>query len=259
MWVHKMNAPKKIAADSLQMCDLEAIGKKKITALNSLYTSGGCKSGDYELHWQRSKRQTFDYWVRLECGEQQLWLGIAAATMRDDIDFVWHDFTDPARLIAWCASYSHIVELMQSIFECDWIPTEITSAIATTDKLSQAGFVVRRKEQCVAVGCVSFDAESIAPVTLSNASEPADELRRLPVSIPIVVDRAVLTVNELQSLEIGAVMCINRRAFLDIGATLRLTLGDEDLLVKVTGSKLTVINRETTSARTYAGEGNEQQ
>jgi len=223
---------------SLAPDDFERLDARCLGALNALYSGAAITSNDCTWRW-RDTRRPVDYWTLLEWGDRQLGLGIAAARVDDGIEYSWQDFEGEARRIAWCASYEPILQLLQDVFQSDWIPTEVCTDFRDSGETIDAGFAVYRSEQCIAVGRCRFDAAFLP--TPATEPTPLPHLQRLPVAIPIVVDRAMLTVNELRGLEIGAVVRVQRRAFLDIGATLRLRFGGNDILVKVTGTRLTVV------------------
>lgn len=221
--------------------DLERLDARRLGALNTLYSGAAITGGDCTWRW-RDTRRPVDHWTLLNWGDRQLGLGIAAARVDDGIEYSWQDFEGDARRIAWCASYEPILELLQLVFQVDWVPTEVGTDRRASGETIDAGFTVYRAEQFIAVGRCRFDAAFLP--TPATEPTPSPHLLKLPVAIPIVVDRAVLTVNELRELEIGAVVRVQRRAFLDIGATLRLRFGGNDILVKVTGTRLTVVRIE---------------
>jgi len=232
---------------ALRPSDLATIDIGKLAILNSVYSSDGARFGQHVWRWRETRSAAIDHWVRLECGQQQLWLGIIAATIDEDIDFCWRDFDGSAQRIAWCVSYPQILELTQQIFQADWVPVDIRADLDEAVDLIDAGFVVDHAGHRMAAGRCRFSAECPPASLGSPDSVPTTIFRQLPLAIPIVVDRTMLTVNELRKLEIGAVVRVNRRAFLDIGAELRLSVGGNDIVVVVTGTKLTVVAIETRS------------
>lgn len=244
-----MNAPDGIRP--LRRENLSTLATEQIAILNSLYSGGAYKSGEYEWRWCRTGSLTVDHWVRLTCGDRRLWLGVAAATIDDDVDFLWRNFEGAARDLAWCASFSPLLEMLQRVFQGDWLASDTRTEPNEDDVLIDADFVVRRAGHCFAIGRCRFDVASIPHV--ESAVDVPDFFSQLPVTLPIVVDRTVLAAGELDKLEVGAVVRINRRAFLDIGAKLCLPVGDADITVTVTGTKLTVVDAESRSSRLSSG------
>lgn len=225
---------------SLRPADLHAVDRARKAAQNAVYSSGDTFFDGYAWRWQSTPRRAIDYWVRLQSGERQLWLGIAAANVSEDIDFLWRDFDGDAELLAWCASHSPLLSMVEQVFRDQWVPVEFSEHTRCSDKAIDAGFTIHRDGRLEAVGCCVFEQDQL-PVPVADGVPPGF-VRRLPVAIPIVVDRASFMVQELRQLEIGAVVRVQRRAFLDIGATLQLVIGGTELLVKIAGTRLTVVS-----------------
>lgn len=225
---------------------LDSLETHQLAMLNSLYSSAAVTIDEYTWRWQHAPRPAVDHWIRLQCGDRKLWLGIAAASIDEAIEFCWRDFDGDAQRIAWCASHESILQLAQRVFQSDWVPSEIGTDVHDAEGMIEAGFKIYCADRCVAIGRCCFDPAA-AP-TQATEDTPSHVLRGVPVAIPIVVDRAVFTVSELRELEVGAVVRVQRRAFLDIGATLRLRFGGNDLLVRVTGTMLTVVRIESAGA-----------
>lgn len=244
-----MNGPDETGL--LRRENLLTLSTHQIAILNSLYSSGTYKSGEYEWRWCRTGGLTIDHWVRLTCGERRLWLGVAAATIDDNVDFLWRNFEGAARNLAWCASFSPLLDILQRVFQGDWMASDTDVEPDEHDELVDADFVVRHSGRCLAIGRCRFDERSVP--RFEGAAEVPDLYSQLPVTLPVVVDRTVLAVGELDRLEVGAVVRINRRAFLDIGAKLCLPVGDADVTVTVTGTKLTVVDTEGRGSRLSTG------
>ncbi|MGI9232120.1 MAG: FliM/FliN family flagellar motor switch protein [Woeseiaceae bacterium] len=237
---------------SLCPADLHVVDRRRKSAQNAVYSSVASHSDGYAWRWQSTPSRAIDYWIRLQSGEQQLWLGIAAAVVSEDIEFLWREFDGDAQLLAWCASHVPLLTMVEQVFQKDWSPVEFCERPQHSDTTIDAEFTIRRDGRCQVVGCCVFEQDQL-PLPVADGV-PSDFLQRLPVAIPIVVDRASFAVQELRQLEIGAVVRVQRRAFLDIGATLRLGIGGTELLVKVTGTQLTVVSIKTKATNVISDE-----
>lgn len=232
------------AHEPIAVCrsDLPWSSWEELVVLNSLYSSAGFEHGQIIWRWERTRAEPVDHWVQFECGNELLWLGVIAATLNAAVDYSWRDHSGTAREIAWCASYPQILETAQQLFQRDWVPTDIRLDLGLDRKSVDAGFVIERAGENIASGLCRLNADRQPRIDAADDRAPARVMRQLPFVIPVVVDRASLTVDELRKIEIGAVIRINRRAFLDIGAPLRLSAGNTDFLVNVTGTTLTVLD-----------------
>lgn len=242
---------------ALRVNDLVSIDAMQLADLNRLYTSGDFPFRDSIWRWALPPRRPvddlIDYWIELESGSERLYLGMIAATTDREIDFSWREYEGDVKRIAWCASHERLLEIAQQLFQRDWLPCGFPAADAAGsfsrhERFIDAGFAVECGGRPLAAGRCRFEPRLIPDVQYRCDGPLAPLVRRLPFAIPVVVDRATLSVPELLDLEIGAVVRLRRRAFLDIGARLTLEAGGADILVKVSGSTLVVLNVSAAAA-----------
>ena len=229
--------------------ELESIDPVGLTDLNRLYTNGDFEFGDLSWHWELQRRKPVDYWVELESGRERLWLGVINASGDGAVDFCWRDFDGELRRLAWCASHEPVLELLQRHFQRDWLPRSLSETCPSDAAGIDAGFAVRRAGRAIATGRCRFAIPLIAGMHPPSREPPCPvAVRGTPFVIPVVVDRMPFTVPELLSLEVGAVVRIRRRAFLDVGARLTLEAGDTEIIANVADSKLVVLSVAAKSA-----------
>ncbi len=220
--------------------DIDAVPAAQVAYLNELYSAGEYADDDHVFCWTWQAREKVGQWVRLSAGRDRMWLGLAAAQSDPAIDFDWRACSGDLRLVAWSASFHSVLEVLARIFGCDWIPDEFVTRNDVPENSLEAGFSLRTQHSGTATGRVAL----ANPLRGSVTRRPFDadsRIQRLPLTIPVTVDRLWLSPGQLQDLTIGSVICIRRAAFLDIGARLTLRIGATTLIARAAATKLTIV------------------
>ncbi len=223
----------------LNVTDLTVLPPEQLRTRNLLYSSGQRAGWRWHLN-----RLAPEYWVCLEHGTQHIWLGLCTSRSDADTNFNWREYQDELRLIAWAASHAALLEAVQIVFGGDCLPLVITSEAPASTGQTDAGFVLRSENMCVATGHCRASSALLDHVTgcdTADANSPVTPLRtQIPVPLAVVVDRTTLCVSELQRLTVGAVARIRRGAFANGGGNVALRAGHLQIIAHAVGPRLTV-------------------
>ena len=204
---------------------------------NAHYAAGEYAMSGSTWRWAAGRSQAPHEWVRVASVSEEIYVGVSEAVSVADFD--WRAYRGGLRLVAWAASHGYLLSLLEFLYCADFAPRSFVGAEDLPPSTGeQVEFVIERDGQPIATGICAFPK----PLPVRAMPRPTAPAFAIPFRIPLVVDRLTVSAASLRELDVGAAICIRRRAFLDIGARLELRLGRIRLLVKVTGTRLIVLN-----------------
>jgi type III secretion system YscQ/HrcQ family protein len=212
---------------------------------NPLYQSRGVKVHDFTWYWQDVRPTRIREWVTLTAGDSRIQIAfdgevIGLATEPHD----WHQYAGDVRLLAWVAYHEPILELLNGVFQRQWLPESLDDCDPSAHAQDiQSGFSVYSSSgMCVANGVALFDRDCIAALTSPiNAREPRQHGgAHVPAVLTAIIDEFELPATELAALHRDSVVRLDNRTLRTTPRVL-IALGTLLGIAEIHGTRATLV------------------
>jgi flagellar motor switch/type III secretory pathway protein FliN len=214
---------------------------------NRLYGSPGLRVDGFRWYWEFTRPARAREWIVLAADERRLRLaldGDAIGFETPPLD--WRSYSDATRLLAWTVCHEPLLNLVRTLFQCDWLPHEVASHdVAPAPDPVCAGFAMHRGDGVrVTTGVVLLDDPALQRLaTCAPYSEPRLEspLRGVRAGLPMVLDEFDIAPAELSALGRGSIVRLDNRTLAGGAARVAIPAADVRLLADVAGMRATVV------------------
>jgi flagellar motor switch/type III secretory pathway protein FliN len=241
-----------IRALRLTARELPAVQAHELT--NRLYASRGQRVDGFCWYWQFARPARVREWIVLAAEDLRLQLaldGDAIGLATPSLD--WRSYSGATRLLAWTVCHEPLLELLRTMFQCDWLPHDVGNCDAAPQPDAvRAGFAVHRIDGLpVTSGVALLDPASIQSLARAPGFAPRLEppLRGVRATLPIVLDEFDITPAELDALACGAIVRLDNRTLAAGAARISIPAGDVRLIAEIAGVRAVVVALATTFPR----------
>lgn len=218
---------------------------------NRLYASRGQRVDGFCWYWQFARPARVREWIVLAADNLRLQLaldGDAIGLATPSLD--WRSYSGATRLLAWTVCHEPLIDLLRTMFQCDWLPHDVgTCDAAPQPGAVSAGFAVHRIDGLpVTTGVALLDPVCIQGLARVPGFTPRLEppLRGVRATLPIVLDEFDMAPAELAALACGAIVRLDNRTLAAGAARISILAGDVRLIAEVAGVRAVVVALATT-------------